>query len=248
MKTYSYQLTVMLLFFLSVLSVSFTYPPLLTDSGRTGTVPESIGIIGTEKNTLFKSAFVTESLPSIEQPVRLTYRTERFDSKTYQTYRRALSGREPLFAYADSLDQKPSFVILEVMDRVSLQHELQTDVNTQTLDYIQVQPKSKIVTSLSVVVSEAVKTSISQADALYLTTTSEDRYEILLYRDKKLLGILPMGQMMPFDYKASSFCWKSNQKRKVELALITENSCRCPKNTYPTFQKATDKIKRISWN
>ena len=248
MKTHSYQLTVILLLFLSLLSVSFTYPLLLTDSGRTGTVLESIGIIGTEKNTLFKSVFITQSLPSIEQPVRLTYRIERFDSKTYQTYRETLSGREPLFTYADSLDQKPSFLILDVLDRVSLQHELQTDVNTQTLDYIQVQPKSKIVTSLSVVVSEAVKASISRADALYLTTTSEGRYEISLYRDKKLLGTILMGQMIPFAYKASSFCWKSNQKRKVELALITETSCRCPKNTYPTYQKATDKIKRISWN
>lgn len=188
----------------------------------------SLAVLGTKERSFRKTDFETVGIPVLKKPVALNYSVHNFTEELFKKYTNMSSGQPaPVVKYVDSLENKPKFVVLEIMDKVLLLSQLNKDVNRTSRTYIKNRPNTKIITGVRMVLTAEMKTQLKAADALYLTSNKRNKNVVLLYKKERQIGTLSLDNSFAFGYKMASFCWDISEEKQVRLGALVGDGERC---------------------
>ncbi|MGY3793194.1 hypothetical protein [uncultured Aquimarina sp.] len=206
------------------------------------TTPVALGVIGIHENQMRNTDFQVTAIPNYQQNIRVGVTPVHFDNTTYKAYLQASTQNKQQIKYVDSLEKKPKFLKLEIIDWVGLISELEQDYNQQTISYLKRQKDAEIIASVSMAVNQQILLEIQQAEAVFLVNKKYKQYELALVKDGKPHKYIDFGNTTLFGYRLSYFCWGENEKRRVSLFDIVDENDQCPKNTYKNADKAKENI------
>ncbi len=206
------------------------------------TMPMALGVIGMQHNKMMRSDFKETAIPTYKEAIRVGVNTTTFNLNTYKAYTQHSKNNKQGVTYVDSLKTKPSFLQLEITDRVTLLSELKKEENQATLVYLKNQENTGMVTGVSIALPESLIIEISNAEAVFLINEKYKQYQLSLVRDGKLYKTIDFSSATVFGYRLSHFCWGISGKRKVVLSDIIDEKASCPNNTYKNAEKAKEKM------
>ena len=162
-----------------------------------------------------------------------------FDKKSYKAYNQKLSpDQQPQVQFVDSLKTKPTFITIDIFDISGYIDELNSPTNKEAVNYLKNSSKTKIITSVSVLLSAENSAKIKQADAYYLTNSQDNKYQITLYKSNKKVDIVDLTSNTIFAYELSKCCWTLNDKLNWTITDILKEDTSCTGNS---FQKVKQK-------
>ncbi|MGV8947178.1 MAG: hypothetical protein ACOH1N_12165 [Lutibacter sp.] len=198
-----------------------------------------LATIGKTKPNLQINNFEINAIPQLNQKIRITSKVLPFSRTTFKAYKRAskLQGKKVTIKYVDSLSQKPTFAVLKIVDQVTLLQELNAEYNSTVFNYLKTVPKASIITSISMAFEPSILEEINQADELYLSNIKFKKYELELYKNKKLHKTIELTKGTVFTYELASFCWGKTRYQPILVNIISEHS-KCENSTYNSYQLA----------
>ncbi len=206
------------------------------------TAPVALGVIGTHTDEIIYSDFQGTTIPIYKKGIRVSASIFDFDASTYKAYTKASKDNPQQIQYIDSLDTKPKFITLEIIDWVAVKAELTDTHNRQSLEYLKNQNRAKIIASISIAVNPQLINEIDTAEALFLINRKYKQYELSVVKDGKPYRTIDFSEATIFGFQLFSFCWGENKKRRIELFDIVNEKNSCPKSTYKSAKKAKEKI------
>ncbi|QKX04091.1 hypothetical protein HN014_03930 [Aquimarina sp. TRL1] len=204
--------------------------------------PVALGVIGLHKEGVYSSGFQISTIPEYKKLIRANSTSVDFNKTTFNTYLKADRNNSQEIKYVDSLESKPQFLTLEILDRVGTIAELQQDYNTQTFTYLKSHKEAAIVTSVSLALPKALIQEINNAEAIFLSNHSYKQYQISLVKEGKLYKTIDFAEATIFAYELSFFCWGENDKKQINMVGIIDEKASCSKNTYQDAEKAKGKM------
>ncbi len=199
-----------------------------------------LGGIGTGKEYVLEGDYKNTAFVAYQQPIKLSSSILPFSKKTYKLFTNA-SKRQSAdlkIKYTDSLVEKPKFVQLHISDKVTVLEQLNNKNNKQLIDYLKVQPEAKMVTSISLALSQEKLNQLLTAESAFLIQSGYKRFVIGLYKEGELIDQIQVNDGVVFTYETSSFCWKQNKRRQLQIVDMT-NGGPCPKKSYSKSIKAS---------
>ena len=195
-----------------------------------------IATIGITENKLTNKQFNTNAIPKLIDKIRLDINLNNFNKSSFKSFKEANKqlNKSTNLKYIDSLENKPKYIKLSILDKVSLLNNLNSKENTSTFNYLKTAIKPNIVTELSLVFSDNLQFQIQSAEEIYLIQNKYKKYalELIFNKDRQ---IITFSKATIFDYKTSNFCWGQNNKHQL---VILDIGSQCNKNTFKTYQKA----------
>ncbi len=167
-----------------------------------------------------------------------------FNRTSYRAFAEAKSAQSAPLAvdYVDSLETKPTFLSLEIADRIGLVHMLNDKPNSDVREYLMNQNDTEIVTGLSIVFNEESMKSLIDAQELFLEPVGVDSYALKLYQNGALTKTLPFNEGVVFAYRTANCCWKQNDKYQLEIVDLVEGNEKCPHKSHLWSSRAKKKI------
>ncbi|WP_299181231.1 hypothetical protein [uncultured Aquimarina sp.] len=206
------------------------------------TTPVALGVIGIHENHILNTDFQVTTIPTYKKGIRVGVTPTTFDKTTFKSYINSSPTNKQQITYIDSIDTKPQFLKIELIDWVSIISELEQGYNQQTLEYLKRQQDAEIISSVSMSVSPQIIKEIQAAEAVFLVNKNYKQYELSLVNDGRNYKTIDFSDTTIFGYRLSYFCWGENNKRRVALFDIVDENDNCPKNTYKNAEKAKEKI------
>jgi len=208
------------------------------------TNPITLVSIGEDKQFLLEKDYNSTAIPSFDKPVKVSANVLEFNKTIYKAFSQANNKKSlPLtINFVDSLDIKPRFLKLELVDRVSILNALNNKENSVVKDYIQNKKEAHIISAISIVFDEEKTKSILDADALFLEQEPNKTFVLRAYKNNSILGSFKFSEGVVFAYQASNFCWQENDKYKLNIVDIVESTDKCPNSTYRSAKRAKKKI------
>lgn len=201
------------------------------------TQPVSLGVIGVHQNKVLHSDFQNTAFPKFKNKIRLSVAPVDFCKMTYKAYSKALKDQTNAITYVDSLENKPQFIDIELLDYVTVVSELKETYNQKSLQHLYGQKKAEIVTSVSLALPTEKIKSILEADAVFLINTKDKEYELSLTKKGGEFKRISFTEHTLFSYRLSKFCWGLNNRNKVVLRDIVDEQNSCPGDTNQEAQK-----------
>lgn len=196
--------------------------------------PIALGVIGIQKRALTTDYFEVTSIPNISK-IRVRATTQEFTKKTYAKYSKQHLDNKFNITYIDSLENKPSYLNFQFLDRVNLVSTLLENENV--VNYLKTQNEASIVSEVSMVVTKNQLQEITNADALFLKNNSTKECILELHTDNKLTGSFKFNDGAVLGYRLANFCWGTNDKNQQTLFDIIPEGTSCPKNTNKCYKK-----------
>ncbi|MEW7280942.1 hypothetical protein ABW636_20305 [Aquimarina sp. 2201CG1-2-11] len=204
--------------------------------------PIAPGIIGVHKDGILHSEFQAAAIPSYKKNILVNVRSNDFNQNTFNSYLKVSKENLLGLNYVDSLESKPQFITVDVLDRVAIIAELEATYNSQTLAYLKGQKKAAIVTSVSLTLEAQLIEEIKNAEAVFLSNAPYKQYQLSLVNKGKTYKTIDFSKAHIFAYELSFFCWGENSRKQIALAGIIDKKTSCPKSTYRSAEKATEKM------
>ncbi len=204
--------------------------------------PVALGVIGLHEEDVYSSEFQVLAIPEYKKLVRVNSTSVDFNKMTFNTYLKADKDNSQGIKYVDSLESKPRFLTLEILDRVGTIEELQKDYNVQTLTYLKSQKEAAIVTLVSLALPKVLIQEINNAEAIFLSDSSYKQYQISLVKEGKLYKTISFAETTIFAYELSFFCWGENDRKQIKMVDIIDEKTSCSKNAYRDAEKAKGKM------
>ncbi|WP_062053717.1 hypothetical protein [Aquimarina longa] len=202
----------------------------------------ALGVVGLQEEDIYSSEFQVSAIPEYKNPIRVGSSTVDFTKDTFKTYLKRSKGNEQKINYVDSIETKPQFITLELLDRVITITELEEEYNAQAITYLKNQKEAAIVTSVSIALSKELIQEIDVAEALFLNTSGYKQYQLSLIKKGKPYKSIDFSETTIFAYTLSFFCWGENDRKQIVLADIIDEKSSCPRNTYRDVEKAKAKM------
>jgi len=102
------------------------------------TTPVSLGVIGIHENQLLHTDFQVTSIPQFKKRIRVQTTVADFNKNTFKTYISASRDNKQQMTYVDSLETKPQFLSIALINNQYKQYELSLMKNGQvykTIDF-----------------------------------------------------------------------------------------------------------------
>ncbi len=206
------------------------------------TTPIAPGVVGVQENRLQSSDFQVTAIPEYKQPIRLGVTELDFNAATYKAYLKTSKTNSQQINFVDSLETKPKFIKLEVLDQLTVISELQKEHNTQTIGYLKNQKDAAIVSTISLAYQADLLNEIGSAEAVFLINDNYKQYSLSLVKNGKSYKTIALSDVTIFGYRLSYFCWGQNDKNRIVIFDIVDEADPCTKNTYRNASKAKEKI------
>lgn len=198
----------------------------------------TLGGVSLSNKSIVTPTSTNVAIPAYKTPVKTQATTIPFTAKTYKAYAKAAKIQIRLDSItSDSLNYTPKFIQLHIADKVALLEALNDDSNSNLKTYLSYNPKSGIVTDISIKFPLKQLQLIQNADAIFLTELHLKTYALQLYKDGVKTEKIPLSDGTVFAYKVANACWKENRQRKLQIIDLV-STCNCPKATYKVSQKA----------
>lgn len=203
-------------------------------------LPNLGSVVQLKKNVLYTRANQIGQA-SLERPLHVRIKEMPFNKTSYKayTYYTGQAHKANTIAYVDSLPVKPTYLQLELQDRIALTDLLNTERNDGVRSYLENDPHYKIVTSIAVVASESMSLQFLSAEELRLTQNDLGELFLELHQGKTKKQIA-FGELQIFNYEHASFCWGEDQFNNRKIKAIVDGKG-CPKGTYKKPSKMNSK-------
>ncbi len=199
----------------------------------------TLGALGKTNKNLISEDFLLLGNPTLEAPVPLSVRRQAFTKTSFKKFserNRFYDGKRQL-EYIDSLP-KPTYLNLQISDRIELKSHLNTDENSDVRNYLSKDTDCRLVSGVSMVVDQSLSETLFNAEQLQLTTT-KGQFAVRLV-DGNSTKLIPIPDGSVFDYELSSFCWGKDQFGKFKIEAITPERQGCPRGTESKAHKLAD--------
>ncbi|UOY08377.1 hypothetical protein L0P88_07415 [Muricauda sp. SCSIO 64092] len=191
-----------------------------------------LGAIVKVKDNLWYSATEQVGLPQWTQ-LRVTAQEMPFNRESYFAYAKAThrAGKINSIPYMDSLQYKPKYIRLQLLDKIEITELLNTTKNRTVRSYLEKDGDLKMVTSVDLALSETEITFFNQAEAFELR---KDDYGTVILNivDGGTEQAYYLSDLRVFNYGYSSFCWGEDQYHRLQIEHIAPEGEKCPKGTY----------------
>ena len=201
------------------------------------TFPELGSIIKT-RGALWYSTSEQVGLPQWSAPIKVQLQQLPFNPLSYTAYAEymANAGKINSIAYRDSLPYKPKYIRLQLLDKIRLTNELNSESNKQVMAYLENDSDCKIVTRMDFTVPETIMPFFETADNVLLKQDTFNKVQLVLVNGGKE-EIIDFSQIQVFDFEYSSFCWGEDRYHKKQIENIVPVGEKCPKGTYVKPEK-----------
>lgn len=212
------------------------------ESQKTTTQNIQLGTIGEQKDFILEQDYNHIALPKYKNLIKVNIIKNSFNKSTYKAFKKAeiLQNVSVAIEYVDSSKVKPSFIKLEIADRLPIINSLNN--NNDIFEYLKNKSASHIITSLSIAFDIDILQSIQNSDEAYLADSGIDGYVLVLFKDEIEQRIIKFMEGVVFAYQASNFCWQEDDRRQLNIVDIVESTDKCPSNTYRSAKRAKKKI------
>lgn len=229
-------LSMVLLFVSSCSSIA-----LLDTSPNNNTL--QLGNIGYNKMNLFNSNYQNLAFPAYSAPIKVGVSIKPFTKKAYNAYLKTKPYQSATVAisYSDSITVKPRYVRLELADKITVLNALNSQENKDVKRYLGLDMKAKIISSISLALSNKELNTIMAAEAVFLEESSPKNYVLQLYDKGNKTVVIPFKSGVIFDYQTSKACWKEDSYRQLDIVDLVQHG-KCPKGTYSDASRAKQKI------
>jgi len=203
-----------------------------------------LGSIGQDSNYLLEKSYTNSAIPNYTIPIKVRATSVPFNKPSYKSFQKAHTFQtdKVQVKYVDSLELKPSFLNLEIVDQVGLINLLNGKENVDVKQYLINQNKSHIVTQVSMAFTENTLQDIQEAEEVFIEFTGKKSIALHLYKNKGLIKVIGFFEGVVFAYKTASCCWKENSKYQLEIVDLVDGNDNCPNKSYLTAQKAKKEI------
>lgn len=211
----------------------------------TTTVNTMLGSIGEQKKMLLDQDYNNTALPKYNQPIKLQANLVVFNSKSFKAYKKVQQSRSKKIVvnYVDSVKtNRPTFLKLDISDRVSVISSLNSKANKNVFEFIKNSDNAHIVTSVSIAINKKDLNVINNADELFLESTGINNYAIKVYKDNVLQNSIQFTEAVVFAYQTSNACWKENNKYRLQIIDLAEGNNKCPHKSYTSAKRAKKKV------
>lgn len=195
-----------------------------------------LATIGESIKSLSKKEFQTNAIPTITNKIRVNITSNPFTKKSFNTFKQASKqlNKSTNLTYVDSLENKPTYTTITILDKVTLLNNLNHKENTNTFNYLKTVDNAKLVTEISLVFPNIFKQILKEAEVIYLIQSKHKKYalEVITKNNKQVLNFT---DATVFDYKTTYFCWAEDAQHNIIIADITNN---CNKNTFKNYVAA----------
>jgi hypothetical protein len=192
-----------------------------------------LGHVGHSKSILNSHhTFSTRSIPTLQDKVRLDIQILPFTKKIYTVYLDKLAAAQSAISvnYVDSLEVKPEFVNITILDLNSFAGEINSPHNNTILKYLVNTKEAVMVSGVAMALPNEDILRIRQADAYYLVNNQDKNYTIVLYKQGKKVDAINLNGVT-LAYSLSKFCWAVNDRSQWYIGDIVKDSGGCKGNT-----------------
>ncbi|WP_420571654.1 hypothetical protein [Kordia sp.] len=201
-----------------------------------------LGSIGLLNGTLIAHTYESIAIPTFEKELKLSVQSVSFSKQTFKAFARANERTQKVaLNFSDSLKVKPTYALLQFVDRVAITDELNNTKNTGVRSYLEHKKDAQMVTSISVAFSEKQLNQLKKATEVFLVQSPSKKFSLQLTNLNGEKQLLDFSDGVVFTYQTSSFCWKENNRHKLVIADIVSDSEGCPPNTHRKSEKAIQK-------
>ncbi|WP_028873147.1 hypothetical protein [Psychroserpens burtonensis] len=203
-----------------------------------------IGSIGIDKDFIAERDYNTIALPNYENPINVTASLVAFNKRTFKLYSEAknIQSQPVNISYNDTLDEKPQYLKIEIIDRLEVLNSLKTKTNDDAFQFLKDNSRSHVITSVAIALDKLNIEAITNAQEIFLETSGVKTYSLNLYKDNSLQKKIFFNEGVVFAYQSSSPCWKQNDKYQLELIDLVEDNDKCPNNSFRSSNRAKKKI------
>ena len=207
-------------------------------SQRSTTSVVELGTLGVETKKLETTIFQTNILPNYQNPLRVSVSLLPFTEKTFEVYTEAAQkqNQEIKMAYLDSVENKPGYVGLKLLDKVSLANELNSPHNKGVNAYLQNSTNIKMVTTVAAYFNKADLNNLGLAEEVYLVNKKSQKYSLELVKNGSVFTSIDIARGLTFAYSTASLCWKK-ERGSIFIANIIEGNQSCAKGTHRNISR-----------
>ena len=206
--------------------------------------PVILGSIGEDKNFVIQQKYNPTTYPIYKKQIKVEFQIVPFNKGTFKAFQKASALQLSKIAvnYIDSLKTKPKFLNVRISDHVAVLENIKSVANQNSQAYIKNKKNVHIVTSVGLALDANAILEVQKADEVFLSNSGLKNYVLKLYTNKKVTKIIRFNEGVVFSYKTSNFCWKQDDKYKVQLIDLTESNKDCPKKSYRSAKRANKAI------
>ena len=204
----------------------------------------SLGSIGLDKDFIIQSGFNNTALPNYKEPIKVSIEKVPFTKQTHKAFIKAntLQSYNVSINYIDSLDAKPQFVQIKIVDKVAIINALNDKTNSDIKAYLKYNTSANIVTSISIALNKENMDTVEKSDAVFLIETGFKTYALQIQKANQKPKIIRFNDGAVFAYKSSYFCWQENNKYQLQIVDLVNKCNNCPSKTYRNSARAKKKI------
>lgn len=204
----------------------------------------TLGSIGSEKEFLLQKEFNGNAVPNYKSAIKLAIITKLFTKQTYKAFTKAkaLQSADINIYYVDSIPNKPTYIQLQIVDKVAVINALNNQENKEVKAYVSHNTDASVLTSISMALNQNDIENIASADAVFLIEKGLKTYVLQLYKDDVKTQTIQFNQGVVFEYKTSSCCWKKNKTQQLNIVDLVGRYNDCPNGTYRSLKRAQKTI------
>ena len=235
MLKYSISLVVVLMLLVSCKTTSVLQG---THINTTQHIP--LGGIGLDKAFLLQKEFNAAALPNYTAPIKVSTAVVPFTKTTHKNYvkAKALQNTNVTINYIDSLPEKPTYIKLQLADKVEVINTLNNEDNLNVKNYLLNNKAANVVTSLNLALNKTEFDAITQANSVFLIEASSKHYALKLYYANSESKRIEFNQGVVFGYQTAHCCWKENKQLKLNIVDFVDAYSSCPNKSYRSANKA----------
>lgn len=178
--------------------------------------------------------------PELDRPISVAIEpvplSGRMKSR-YEKYREH-AGMQPLAKTMDSTQiDNLSYYKLEISDVVSLVEQLNSDKNSNLKKYLQEDVELVLLSSMSVVADQTLSQKLDTAEKLLLKTGTDGALFLQIAGGIQDGKPIKQSSLEIFDFERSNFCWKLDNRGRVNIAQILMDGITCPGSTKANPEK-----------
>lgn len=203
-----------------------------------------LGSIGEEKNFVLEKDYNNTAIPKYLEPIKVHIYPVAFNKKTFNAYQDAMvfQSKDLGVNFIDSIETKPTYLKIEIADRLSILKSLNSHENKDIFDFLKNKSESHIVTTISIAFKKDIIDAINNADEVFLVNSGINSYVLKTFKSKTEQETILFNEGVVFGYQSSNTCWKENEKYQLEIVDLVESDDECPNKTYRSSKRAKKKI------
>ena len=197
-----------------------------------------------DENFILEKTYTSIGTPNYFKPVKVNVLPVSFNNASYSAFVNAnLSQRKDIkMSYHDSLEIKPSFISLEISDKITLIELLNHKENLEVKNFLLNDNKANLITGISIVFDSEIYKMLVEAQEVFIEGSGINNIALKTYKDSKLEKTIHFNHGVVFSYRSAFICWRENSKYQLEIAGLAEGDNGCSKLSYKSSKRAKKDI------